>query len=176
MRIRNKNRRTVKSTEMPEWCLLRHSLWRNANGRNVSFRNSPQCLIYVINSDKIKLSRYTPTEVASQFPPKRAPFLHFQFRFLPKTERFRSNSVACGLLKSRIQILTFICEGNVGSNRLAVKGVGRRLSTSIPSLPVRRLETNRGEVCRGSGTTCRPLADYSTEDNRELAAIELPIR
>ena len=57
-----------------------------------------------------------------------------------------------------------------------MKGVGTRLSTSIPSLPVRRLETNRGEVCRGSGTTCRPLADYSTEDNRELAAIELPIK
>ena len=57
-----------------------------------------------------------------------------------------------------------------------MNGVGTRLPSSRPSLPVGRLETNQGEVCQGSGTTCRPLADYPLQDYRELAAIELPMR
>lgn len=60
----------------------------------------------------------------------------------------KKNSVAYELILSRTQILPFNCDGNVSYNRLAVKGVGTRLSTSKPSLPVRRPETNRGEVCR----------------------------
>ena len=56
-----------------------------------------------------------------------------------------------------------------------MKGVGTRLTTSSPLL-VGRLEASRGEVCRGSGTTCRTLADYSLQGYRELAAIELPMR
>ena len=57
-----------------------------------------------------------------------------------------------------------------------MNGVGARLPSSRPSLPVGRLETNQGEVCQGSGTTCRPVADYPLQDYRELAAIELPMR
>ena len=32
------------------------TIQQNANGRNFSFRNSSQCPIYIINSDKIELS------------------------------------------------------------------------------------------------------------------------
>ena len=52
----------------------------------------------MIISDKIKLTRNTPTEVASHFFGKRTPSVHLQFRFLPKNERFRSNSVACEVI------------------------------------------------------------------------------
>ena len=50
----------------------------HSNAPNVSFRNSHQCPIYIINSDKIELSRNTPTEVASRFLRKRALFVHLR--------------------------------------------------------------------------------------------------
>ena len=128
----------------------------HSNAPNVSFRNSLQCPIYIINSDKIKLSRKTPTEVASQFLRKHTPFVHLRPNII-------SYPNFC------------YCNGNVSYNRLVVKGVGTRLPTSSPLL-VGRFEANRREVCRGSGITCRTPVDYPLQGYRELAAIELPMR
>ena len=71
MRTRNKNRRIWNSLS-DAFCAI------HLNAPNVSFRNSLQCPIYIINSDKIKLSRNTPTEVASQFLREHTPFVHLR--------------------------------------------------------------------------------------------------
>ena len=56
-----------------------------------------------------------------------------------------------------------------------MKGVGTKLPTISPLLEG-RFEANRGEVCRGSGTTCRTPVDYPLQGYREVAAVELPMR
>ena len=79
MRTRSKNGWTVKAwnSSRDAFCAM------YSNTPNVSFRNSPQCPIYSINSDKIKLSRNTPTEVALQFlPPVRTCAIAFPRREL----------------------------------------------------------------------------------------------
>ena len=104
---------------------------------------------------------------------KRTPFVHLQFRLLPKTNGFAQIQQLAGQYNL---VPRSCCNGNVSYNRLAEKGVGTRLPIGRP-LPVGRLETISGrEVCWRSGTTSRLPADYPLQGYRELAAIELPMR
>ena len=70
------------------------AIQQNANGRNFSFRNSPQCPIYIINSDKIELSCNSLTEVASQFFENAPPLFICSLDFCQNLT-VRPNSVAC---------------------------------------------------------------------------------
>ena len=107
------------------------AIQQNANGRNFSFRNSPQCPIYIINSDKIELSCNSLTEVASQFFENAPPLFICSLDFC---QNLTVSPKFCSLLANIISYPdpTLLLNGNVSYNCSAVKGVGTGLPTSRP--------------------------------------------
>ena len=107
------------------------AIQQNANGRNFSFRNSPQCPIYIINSDKIELSCNSPTEVASQFFENAPPLFICSLDFCQNlTVSLKFSSLLANIISYPDP--TLLLNGNVSYNCSAVKELGTGLPTSRP--------------------------------------------
>ena len=104
------------------------AIQQNANGRNFSFRNSPQCPIYIINSDKIELSCNSLTVCSFVF------VLQFSICCLDFCQNLTVSLNFSSLLANIISYPdpTILLNGNVSYNCSAVKGVGTGLPTSRP--------------------------------------------